>query len=202
MRRCLGNKWPNKKPDFVRLLSANIEIPTNIVFQPIAFAVVVIKARCSKGFVDLSRALAHYYETKDCDVKILKYSTLFPDKSTMSLLQTFATKTSTVWMASKTTRGGALCDLVIVMHAGNRLLCASKLQYERLEKKIFFERQVEESKERSKGKVRWKSAFQPRSWQSFVFGEHLGNAAASYVFLSQTRTKNIFFLGSAFVTQS
>ena len=57
-------------------------------------------------------------------------------------------------MASKTTQGGALCDLVIVMHAGNRLLCASKLQYERLEKKIFFERQVEESKERSKGKVR------------------------------------------------
>lgn len=57
-------------------------------------------------------------------------------------------------MASKATRRGALCDLVIVMHAGNRLLCASKLQYERLEKKIFFERQVEESKERSKGKVR------------------------------------------------
>lgn len=55
-------------------------------------------------------------------------------------------------MASKTTREGALCDLVIVMHAGNRLPCASK--YERLEKKIVFEREVEESKERSKGKVR------------------------------------------------
>lgn len=138
MRRCLGNKWHNKKPDFVRPSSANIEIPTNIVFQPIALAVVVIKARRSKGFVDLSRALARYHETKDCDVKILKYSTLFPDKSTMSLLQTFVTKTSTVWMASKTTREGALCDLAIVMHAGNRLPCEKKIAIWTARKKNFF----------------------------------------------------------------
>lgn len=163
MRRCLGNKWHNKKPDFVRPLSANIEIPTNIVFQPIAFAVVVIKARRSKGFVDLSRALARYYETEDCDVKILKYSTLFPDKSTMSLLQTFATKTSTVWMASKTTQGGALCDLAIVMHASNRLPCASKLQYEQLEKKFFLNAKSKKARNVPKVKYGEKVHFSPRA---------------------------------------
>lgn len=101
-------------------------------------------------------------------------------------------------MESKTTPGGALCDLAVVMQAGNRLPCAPKLQYEGLEKNIFLNAKSKKARNVPKVKYGKKVHFSPRANRVSCSEDILGNAAASYVFLSQTRTKKYLLFGERF----